>query len=259
MLPAPRRAIRPHCFGPARSRSPPSSRRAPSRRSSRRAPSRRSSRRAPSRRSSRRAPEPLFPAARPLDSPRPRPLPLVEGRLPLGFAGRPREPSLRLEPDPDALRLLRGRSFGMAGNSSVRLRSDTHWTGHVTARGLGRTSGRGQKWTSPAQWRGSCEKSGGVLLSQGHSAQVPSALEGLTSVFGMGTGVTLPLSPPKKCCRGDLHAAGTRADPSRQTNLLRPTDHLGRTRETELLENSIASTNIRIKGRFQVETKPSAD
>ena len=250
MLPAPRRAIRPHCFGPARSRSPPSLRRAPSRRSSRRAPSRRSSRRAP---------EPLFPAARPLDSPRPRPPPLVAGRLPPGFAGRPRELSLRLEPDPDALRLLRGRSFGMAENSSVRLRSDTHRRGHVTAQGLGRTSGRGQKETSPAQWRGSCEKSGGVLLSQGHSAQVPSALEGLTSVFGMGTGVTLPLSPPKTCCRGGLHSAGTRADPSRQTNLLRPTERPGRTRESKLLENSIASTNIQIKGRFQVETKPSAD
>ena len=40
-------------------------------------------------------------------------------------------------------------------------------------------------------------KSGGVLLSQGVSTQVPSALAGLTSVFGMGTGVTPPLSPPK--------------------------------------------------------------
>ncbi len=40
-------------------------------------------------------------------------------------------------------------------------------------------------------------KSGGVLLSQGISPQVPSALTGLTSVFGMGTGVTLSLWPPK--------------------------------------------------------------
>ena len=30
-------------------------------------------------------------------------------------------------------------------------------------------------------------------------SQVPSALEGLTSVFGMGTGVTPPQSPPKPC------------------------------------------------------------
>ncbi len=50
-------------------------------------------------------------------------------------------------------------------------------------------------------------KSGGVLLSQGISPQVPSALTGLTSVFGMGTGVTLSLWPPKLvvkrvCTRG---------------------------------------------------------
>src|SRR5690606_41814568 len=41
------------------------------------------------------------------------------------------------------------------------------------------------------------EESGGVLLSQGRTSQVPSALEGLTAVFGMGTGVTPPLWPPK--------------------------------------------------------------
>ena len=39
--------------------------------------------------------------------------------------------------------------------------------------------------------------SGGDLLSQGVSTQVPSALAGLTSVFGMGTGVTPPLWPPE--------------------------------------------------------------
>ncbi len=38
---------------------------------------------------------------------------------------------------------------------------------------------------------------GGVLLSQGVYPQVPSALTGLTAVFGMGTGVTLSLWPPK--------------------------------------------------------------
>ena len=36
-------------------------------------------------------------------------------------------------------------------------------------------------------------KSGGDLLSQGVYPQVPSAQAVLTSVFGMGTGVTLPL------------------------------------------------------------------
>ncbi len=38
---------------------------------------------------------------------------------------------------------------------------------------------------------------GGDLLSRGPAAQVPSALAGLTSVFGMGTGGTLPPWPPK--------------------------------------------------------------
>ena len=38
--------------------------------------------------------------------------------------------------------------------------------------------------------------SGNDLLSQAVSRQVPSALKGLTSVFGMGTGVTLSPSPP---------------------------------------------------------------
>ena len=39
-------------------------------------------------------------------------------------------------------------------------------------------------------------ESGSVLLSRAVPSQVPSALKGLTSVFGMGTGGTLsPLSP----------------------------------------------------------------
>jgi hypothetical protein len=38
---------------------------------------------------------------------------------------------------------------------------------------------------------------GGVLLSHTVSRAVPSALKSLTAVFGMGTGVTSSLSPPK--------------------------------------------------------------
>ena len=41
------------------------------------------------------------------------------------------------------------------------------------------------------------QKSGGDLLSRAVSRQVPSALEGLTTVFGMGTGVTPPPLPPE--------------------------------------------------------------
>lgn len=37
---------------------------------------------------------------------------------------------------------------------------------------------------------------GSGLLSQGPASQLPSALEGLTSRFGMGLGVPPPLEPP---------------------------------------------------------------
>ena len=52
--------------------------------------------------------------------------------------------------------------------------------------------------------RSPLRETGGVLLSQGFSPQVPSALTGLTSVFGMGTGVTLSLWPPEIGCQGVL-------------------------------------------------------
>ena len=42
------------------------------------------------------------------------------------------------------------------------------------------------------------EEFGGDLLSRTVARAVPSALESLTSVFGMGTGGTSPLWPPKK-------------------------------------------------------------
>ena len=44
---------------------------------------------------------------------------------------------------------------------------------------------------------GLLEKIGGVLLSHSVTRAVPSALKSLTAVFGMGTGVTSSLSPPK--------------------------------------------------------------
>ncbi len=44
---------------------------------------------------------------------------------------------------------------------------------------------------------GSLKKTGGDLLSQALAGQVPSALRGLTALFGMGRGVSLSLLPPK--------------------------------------------------------------
>src|SRR5207302_250012 len=43
---------------------------------------------------------------------------------------------------------------------------------------------------------------GGDLLSRAVARAVPSALKGLTTVFGMGTGVTPPASPPRNLANG---------------------------------------------------------
>ena len=55
-----------------------------------------------------------------------------------------------------------------------------------------RRCGGAKRDEDPRRGPRAVEKSGGVLLSQGVYSQVPSALVGLTSVFGMGTGVTPP-------------------------------------------------------------------
>src|SRR6266567_3831352 len=61
--------------------------------------------------------------------------------------------------------------------------------------GVGRVvrAGRAVKNTKPApmHWGGLQGKAGGGLLSHGLATAVPSALTGLTTVFGMGTGVAL--------------------------------------------------------------------
>src|SRR2546423_14149353 len=41
---------------------------------------------------------------------------------------------------------------------------------------------------------------GNYLISHKVALAVPSALRGLTSVFGMGTGVTLSVRSPETCC-----------------------------------------------------------
>src|SRR6202521_5820240 len=49
-----------------------------------------------------------------------------------------------------------------------------------------------------ARRRPAYEETGGVLLSQALASQVPSALRGLTALFGMGRGVSPSLKPPEK-------------------------------------------------------------
>ena len=53
-----------------------------------------------------------------------------------------------------------------------------------------------KKIKTTADYIGSGSSLGGFLLSQDPAVQVPSALEGLTVVFGMGTCGTPPPSPP---------------------------------------------------------------
>ena len=62
------------------------------------------------------------------------------------------------------------------------------------------------KKRAPPRIRRGSEELGGVLLSHDLSIAVPSALQGLTTVFGMGTGVTPPASPP-----GTLHTGALAA------------------------------------------------
>src|SRR5215211_5826175 len=51
----------------------------------------------------------------------------------------------------------------------------------------------------PPEGGSSLRSNGGDLLSQGRESQVPSALRGLTALFGMGRGVSPSLWPPKSC------------------------------------------------------------
>ena len=74
------------------------------------------------------------------------------------------------------------------------------------------------------------KKFGGDLLSQGVYPQVPSALAVLTSVFGMGTGVTLPVWPPKsvvKESRDDARLPST-PEQARASEIFRRNQALGR-------------------------------
>ena len=48
------------------------------------------------------------------------------------------------------------------------------------------------------------KNSGGVLLSHKNDLAVPLALEGLTSEFGMGSGVAPPVLPPETDERYEL-------------------------------------------------------
>jgi hypothetical protein len=86
-----------------------------------------------------------------------------------------------------------------------------HWSGargSCTAPGVGRPKKeKPPRGCHEDSALGASEiKPGGDLLSHAVSRGVPSALEGLTSVFGMGTGVTPPTLPPEKV---SVHTKGS--------------------------------------------------
>ena len=89
--------------------------------------------------------------------------------------------------------------------------------------------------------------SGNVLLSRAVSSQVPSALKGLTSVFGMGTGGTLsPLSP--EFCQGLVQSASFLASASSIHNR---SFHLGE------LPHNLRSSSIRAYPENRTSRFPS--
>ena len=83
--------------------------------------------------------------------------------------------------------------FVSADNKKITLASDLH----APQVGLEPTTLRLTAECSAIELLRNME-SGSDLLSRAVSSQVPSALKGLTSVFGMGTGVTPSLSPPER-------------------------------------------------------------
>ena len=72
------------------------------------------------------------------------------------------------------------------------------WVSKLEPALLERLIKRLKKVEAPRSQARGFDKSGGVLLSHSASAAVPLALKGLTTEFGMGSGMTLSTSPPKQ-------------------------------------------------------------
>src|SRR6478736_6092681 len=110
--------------------------------------------------------------------------------MPFPWPPPPRAPPA--EPDrPEALRLAPPEDFGRDGFRESLI-------GRTLYPGNDRSPLAGAPVTM----------SGGDLLSHPVARAVPSALEGLTSGFGMGPGVPPPPWPPKRC-----EGASLRTDP----------------------------------------------
>ena len=93
------------------------------------------------------------------------------------------------------------------------------WPLSATLRAAAR-KGEGPEFSRIVRTRGLQKKSGSDLLSRAVSRGVPSALEGLTSVFGMGTGGTPPTLPPENS--GLVHTKGSFQFPADRSWCLLP-------------------------------------
>jgi hypothetical protein len=162
----------------------------------------------------RRATPPSSAAARPLTSPK---CGGLLGSIRACAAGSPRCPAARPRARAARTPQLRGASAlagtGPPTSPGGRFRGATGWPRgfrfHVlSVRPRAIPPGRDE---GPAK-RGLRQRNpGGVLLSQGASPQVPSALAGLTAVFGMGTGVSPPPWPPETVRSSVVRIYGPRA------------------------------------------------
>ena len=98
--------------------------------------------------------------------------------------------------------VLTSRGAGAARSSPARVRVSPH-TGALggprRSAGGAKTRLRSTRRTPSPRSRASTDakKTGGVLLSQVLADQVPSALRGLTALFGMGRGVSPSPRPPE--------------------------------------------------------------
>jgi hypothetical protein len=116
-------------------------------------------------------------------------VPVARGRLRRRLGGRPgRAPS----PQAGTCRCTRSTSGrGRAARASVLVP-----TAHTT-KGMDACQPTQNDYWPPLGAATMSKETGGVLLSQALAGQVPSALRGLTALFGMGRGVSPSPRPPE--------------------------------------------------------------
>ena len=132
------------------------------------------------------------PGATPRSPPARRP-PSCRGASPCRAPAPARAPRRRLVRAPR--RSVPGGGRGPARPAAPRKNRTTRTTRTVTMISMVDTAAGTR--TTKGRPGGRPKLNGGDLLSQALASQVPSALRGLTALFGMGRGVSPSLSPPK--------------------------------------------------------------